>query len=618
MNKISNTCKQGRSDRSHLAACKSVAKKGFYALALTGLSLPFANGALALSAGCNQLNIFSGTSDGLQISSVFSANEVAKVTFTHVAPASTINYTFTYTDNNNAANSQTITTGSSENGDTITLSFDIPADTTDGVLRFEGVGATYNMTGACALKAEPAASSSASTTSAVIAAVSRSQTTVVQQNIASRVSSVISAANNSNTNNVPDLTSSIRETSPHLTNLTDTPADDDRNSNSNSNITDRNNALRSMAMMGSFDSSTGKGMKMLGLGPTDQGDVGGAAGADGRSAFATTTPFTAWGHGSFTSIDNDYVSGTNDSRYDGDVWGYNLGLDYRFADALIAGLSLGYNDTDLTTSFNNGSYRETGWTASPYVIYRPVQNLTISGEAGYGMGDIDVMRDNGTVSGNTTSDMWYAALTTSYRVSPVDTIPLSLTPSVAVLVASKTVDAYSESDSTANGTSRSNTRQIKPAIEAAYDFAPTRSLTVTPFVETGLTYDFTDEINNDKTAFNLGGGVRLSDAMTGLNAALEGNYLAGRANYTEYTIGGTVTYGFALKDPDGKQMGIITPFFTSNLNEYGNQRIRTGFGFATGRLTSELALSHRITLANNDDEDNRDTSAVEITMSLPF
>ena len=234
------------------------------------------------------------------------------------------------------------------------------------------------------------------------------------------------------------------------------------------------------------------------------------------------------------------------------------------------------------------------------------------------MGDIDVTRTNGTVSGSTTSDMWYAALTTSYRVRPVDTMPLSLTPSVAVLAASKTVDAYTESNGTANGTSRSNTRQIKPAIEAAYDFTPTQNLTVTPFVETGLTYDFTDEINNDKTAFNLVGGVRLSDAMTGLNAALKGNYLAGRTDYTEYTIGGTVTYGFALTDPDGKQMGIITPFFTSNLNEYGNQRIRTGFGFNAGRLTSELALNHRMSLANNDNDDNRDTGVVEITMSLPF
>jgi len=618
MNKIRSTFKQERSDRSHLAGCKSVVKKGLCALALTGLSLPFANSAFAVSVGCGFWNLTISTSAIVTSNEVFSAWEVAKVTFTHQSGNSPNNYTFTYTDNDNAANSRSVTPGSTIIGDTVTLTLQIPADTTDGKLSIKAIGATYNMTATCVAGTEPVAEaeelkSSASTTSAVIAAVSRSQTTVIQQNISARVSSVISTTNNANIDNVPARTVSMVETAPHRTSPTDTTPHDDRNTNS---IIDRDDALRRMAMMGSFDSSTGKGMNLLGLGPTDQGNTGGASGIDGRAAFATTTPFTVWGHGSFTSVDNDHVNGTSDSRYDGDVWGYNIGLDYRFADALIAGLSLGYNDTDLTTSFNNGSYQETGWVASPYVIYRPIENLTIAGEAGYGMGDIDVTRDNGAVSGNTDSDIWYAALTTSYRVRPVETLPVSLTPSLAFLAARKTVDAYTESNGTANATTRSNTRQIRPAIEAAYDFTPTQSLTISPFLETGLIHDFTDEINNDKTAFNIGGGVRLSDAITGLNAALEGNYLAGRADYTEYTIGGTITYGFDLMGDDGRSLGIVTPFFASNLNEYGNQRIRTGFGFDTGPLTSELALSHMMSVANEDDD--TDTSRLEIRMSMPF
>ena len=610
MHKIKNIFNQARSDHSPLIVGKSFLKKGLFVFSLTGLSLPFANSAFALSDGCNTLNSFSGTSNGAQFSSAFSANEIAKITFTHDNPAGTINYTFTYKDNINTGNNQTITSASSEKGDTITLSFEIPEDTTDGVLRFEGVGATYIMTGACTLKATPSSTSSTSTSSAVVNAVSRSQTTVIQQNIGARIASA-----NGNSANADLSNSGIGgpgTTETENTNLVDMSPESRTNS-----ITNRDDALRRMAMMGSFDSSTGLGMDMLGLGPTDQGDVGGASGIDGRAAFATTTPFTVWGHGSFTSVDNDYVNGTNDSRYDGDVWGYNIGLDYRFADALIAGLSLGYNDTDLTTAFNNGSYQETGWVASPYVIYRPIQNLTIAGEAGYGMGDIDVTRDNNAVSGNTDSEMWYAALTTSYRVLPLNDKKLSLTPSVAMLAARKTVDGYTESDGTANASIRSNTRQIKPAIEAAYDFTPTQSLTVTPFLETGLIYDFTDEINDDKTAFNLGGGVRLSDAITGLNAALEGSYLAGRADYTEYTIGGTITYGFAISDDQGRELGIITPFFTSNLNEYGNQRMRTGFGFGTGQFTSQLALSHMMAIANDNDDDT-ETSMIEISMFLPF
>ena len=618
MHKIRSTFKQERSDRSHLAACKSVVKKGLCALALTGLSLPFANSAFAISVGCGFWNLTISTSAIVTSNEVFSAWEVAKVTFTHQSGNSPNNYTFTYTDNNNAANSRSVTPGSTIIGDTVTLTLQIPADTTDGKLSIKALGAMYNMTATCVAGTEPVAEaeelkSSASTTSAVINAVSRSQTTVIQQNISARVSSAISTTNNANIDNVPARTASMVETGPHRTSPTDTTPDDNRNTNS---ITDQDDALRRIAMMGSFDSSTGQGMQMLGLGPTDQGTTGGASGIDGRSAFATTTPFTVWGHGSFTAVDNDHVNGTTDSRYDGDVWGYNIGLDYRFADALIAGLSLGYNDTDLTTAFNNGSYQETGWVASPYVIYRPMENLTIAGEAGYGMGDIDVTRDNGAVSGNTESDMWYAALTTSYRARPIETLPVSLTPSLAFIAARKTVDAYRESDGTNNDTSRSNTRQIRPAIEAAYDFTPTQSLTISPFLETGLIHDFTDEINNDKTAFNIGGGVRLSDRLTGLDAALEGNYLAGRADYTEYTIGGTVTYGFTLTGDDGRSLGIVTPFFASNLNEYGNQRIRTGLGFDTGPLTSELALSHMMSVANDDDD--TDTSRLEIQISMPF
>ena len=200
MHKNTSTFKQERSDRSPVTTCKSLLKKGLYALALTGLSLPFANSALAVSVGCGFWNATSNNTDGLVTTNPFSAWEVTKVTFTHISGASPNNYTYTYTDNDNAANSRSATAGSTTTGDTVTLTIQIPADTTDGKLFLNASGSTarYNMTASCVAGSEPvaASTSSASTTSAVIAAVSRSQTTVIQQNIASRVSSVTRAANN--------------------------------------------------------------------------------------------------------------------------------------------------------------------------------------------------------------------------------------------------------------------------------------------------------------------------------------------------------------------------------------------------------------------------------------
>ena len=595
---------------------KSWSQKCGYALALLGLSLPFASNADALSAGCSfgPLNMTYPNSNSVSTAGrPFEPGETITATITRTAADVTIT-SVTYNDFDNAANNQGGADGTLLTiGQSKTFNFTVSAATTSAQLNVQ-LTAPASITLSCAATASSNNNSESTTKSAVVSAVSRLQTKLLQQNIKSRVSSAVGPANNANTSHFSSETPSSGATATDSTSFINNTRYDDENS-----LTDRDDALRRMAMMGSFDSSTGLGMDMLGLGPTDQendGDVGGAGGIDGRSALQNTSPFTVWGHGSFASVDSDYVNGGTDNRYDGDVWGYNVGLDYKFADALIAGLSLGYTDTDLTTAFNSGSYQETGWTASPYIIYRPVANLNIVAEAGYGMGDIDVTRDNNTVSGNTESDMWYTAMTTSYRVRPIDTLPASLTPSLAFLAGRKAVDTYRESDGTTVDETTANTRQIKPAIEAAYDFTPTQSLTVTPFLETGLIYDFTDEINDDKTAFNLGGGVRLSDAMTGLNAALEGSYLAGRADYTEYTVGGTVTYGFAISDDQGRELGIITPFFASNLNEYGNQRMRTGFGFDTGRMTSQLALSHMMSVANDDDDSN--SSAVEISMSLPF
>ncbi len=582
--------------------------------------------ASALSSGCSGWNT-SATSDGVLASNqAFSQWEVATVSFTHISGTSPNNYTYTYTDNIDAGNSLPVKSGSTVIGETVTLSLQIPNDTTSGRLLMHGPGAQYNITVTCVAGAAPVAPtpesvSSASTTPTVIAAISRSQTSIIQKNIKSRVSSVISAASRSAVGGVAGVEAStiaplnISHIHNENAGLSSGFEFSDHDANS---ITDSSDALRRFAMMGSFDSSTGNGLAALGLGPADRGSVGGAGGVDARSGLYSDSPFTVWGHGSFTSVDNDYVSGTTDNRYDGDVWGYNIGLDYRFTETLTAGVTMGYNDTDLTTAFNQGRYKEQGWVISPYAIYRPLQGLAIVAEFGFGQGDIDVTRNNDTVTGSTDSDLWYGSLTSTYTARPVETLPFSLTSSVAFVAARKTVEGYTESDGRFVEGTHVDTQQINPAIEVAYEFAPTGSLIVTPFFSTELIYDFTDTINDDKAAFNIGGGVRLSDRATGLNAALEANYLAGRSDYTEYTISGTLAYGFAISNDEGRPLGFVKPFFGSQLDEYGIYRLRGGFGYSFGDLNGELAMSHMVSEADDDNDNYRDTSSIVLSLSMPL
>lgn len=579
--------------------------------------------ASALSSGCSGWNA-SVTSDGAVASNqAFSQWEVVTVSFTHASGASPNNYSYTYTDNVDGANSLPPKTGSTVIGETVTLSLQIPNDTTAGTLLMHGPGAQYNITLTCAAGSAPVAPtpesvSSAGTTPTVIAAISRSQTSIIQKNIKSRVSSVISAASSSvvSSSEVGGVTlSKLGNTYSKNTGLSYGFEFADRDSGS---ITDSGDALRRFAMMGSFDSSTGNGLAAFGFEATDRGSVSGTGGVDSRSGLNFDSPFTIWGHGSFTSVDNDYVSGTTDNRYDGDVWGYNIGLDYRFTETLTAGLTVGYNDTDLTTAFNDGSYKEQGWVISPYAIYRPLQGLAIVAEFGFGQGNIDVTRNNDTVKGSTDSDLWYGSLSSTYTIRPVETLPFSLTSSVAFLAARKTVESYIESDGRFVSGTQADTLQINPAIEMAYDFTPTGNIIVTPFFSTELIYDFTDAINDDKTAFNIGGGLRLFDSETGLNAALEATYLAGRSDYTEYTISGTLAYGFAIRSDDGGHLGFVKPFFGGGLDQYGVYRLRTGFGYSFGDLNGELAMSHMVSDADDDNDNYGDTSSILLSLSIPL
>ena len=129
--------------------------------------------------------------------------------------------------------------------------------------------------------------------------------------------------------------------------------------------------------------------------------------------------------------------------------------------------------------------------------------------AGLGRGDVD--QTQAGASGDTKSSMWFLALRGSYKVQPIAGTPLDVTGRVSLLAGRKTVDAFALSDGTAVGESTANTRRLKPGVELAYTF-DTAGAKVQPFVNADLIYDFKDEVNGDKQAFELGGGLRIASA----------------------------------------------------------------------------------------------------------
>jgi hypothetical protein len=589
---------------------------------LTFSALLMPSTADAASAGCLAIsgslpgtafadrNISSTNTRAASFTGVFEANESIKITLNN-ASATTVSVT-------GIRNNALLSGGKNlPGGGTVDITVAILANgsTEVGVAGATDIAAAdYSITSAVCTPAPstPKEESKETTSHSVTASVARSQTTVLHQNIGARVSTIINnaksgALGSAGTNSLPSPgDTSLNSSSTSLHRYNEPLAQDALIG------TQRSDVLRRIAMQARFDSSvlsnnTNAGT-LLPLEPTDQT---GDSGTQERSMLGGSSPITLWGYGSYSSIDNDYNSGADDNRYDGDVWGYNLGVDYQFTSELVAGVSAGYNDTDLTTTFNNGTYQESAWVLSPYAIYQPVSNFTIIAEAGYSQGDIDVTRNNGNSRASTNSDMWYASVTTAYDYRPTNDVPFSLRPKVTFLSARKIIEGYTETDGTIVDSSKANTRQVKPAIEGAYDIT-LNSTILTPFVETGLVYDFLDELNNDKTAISLGAGLRVYNSATGINAAIEGSYLAGRTNYQEYTLAGTITYGINLRDLEGTPLGIVTPFFATDIDEYGKQSLTSGVGYDTGPMRSRISLVHDISQVGNAE------SSAQINMTLDF
>ena len=359
-----------------------------------------------------------------------------------------------------------------------------------------------------------------------------------------------------------------------------------------SSYSSRGASFKDVAMLASFDTST---MVLAAAGDgSDQ-----MAGYEKRRGLTADSPFTVWGHGAKASDKNTYYEGgSDDKRQGGDIWGYNLGLDYKVHERLFTGVSLGYTETDMTTTFNTGTYDEINYSVSPYAVYQPTDRATISLITGYSIGDIDRTRDTTaitSVTSDTESYMWFASVAGEYELQPLDDYPFDIKASVSFLASKKTIKSYAESDGTQVEKASSNTREVKPGLEMAYRI-DAQGTTLQPFVNAHYIYDFKDNINGDDNAYNLGGGVRFSSGGKGIFGSIEGEKQLGRSNYHHYTFSGQIAYSFDIDGTDGGKLGIASPYVSTNFSQAGSNQIGIGFKFINdgGYFKTKLDLTRSI------------------------
>ena len=443
-----------------------------------------------------------------------------------------------------------------------------------------------------ACTAAPAAPGGGTNTSTVsgyknaVRSASRSQSDVLEKNLNSRVDAAFQATGERGG-------SLFGETlGKRLTLLAEQYSEAKRNVFVRAHRTSKGTDLRQLAMLGSFDSSRMK----LGIGA--EGIERPEDATDSRSDVSTPKDFTLWGHGSYVSLDNDFNQGGQDNRYDGDAWGYTLGLDYRIRSGLIAGVSLGYTVSDIDTHYDSGNYSEKMWSFAPYIVARPIKGLKLSAVAGFGLGDVEQARSGATGDGD--SQMTFMALRGGYTVRPIDDTPFDVTGRVGFTAAKKVVDSMTLSDNTAVDENSAHTRRLRTGVELGYTFDVVNAR-ITPFIKGDLVYDFMDAVNGDNQAYDLGGGVRIRSDKTGLSGTLSLDRQLGREDYESQAFNGMIAYSFGTSDVGERK---VAPFISSTLETGGTQNFGGGIDVENviPGMDCGLNVTHNLYAADEDDE----------------
>jgi len=101
------------------------------------------------------------------------------------------------------------------------------------------------------------------------------------------------------------------------------------------------------------------------------------------------------------------------ASYDADQKSLFVGVDKLFMNALVLGVSLGYENTDIDTAYNGGNNDTDGYTVAPYAAYLINNTFSLDVAGGYSSLSTDTDRiDNvsgGTITGSFDANRWFVS-----------------------------------------------------------------------------------------------------------------------------------------------------------------------------------------------------------------
>jgi hypothetical protein len=162
------------------------------------------------------------------------------------------------------------------------------------------------------------------------------------------------------------------------------------------------------------------------------------------------------------------------------------GLEYSHDDILISGVSVAVNDTNSTTTYNNGTYKTVGVTVSPYAVYQIDDLLML--DTSVGVGGSNPTTSAGGATGTTSYNSMFAVMGLTNRT---DFGNFLLTPRVSYSYYVDKLGAYTNSLGTYNSSYNTYLGQTQLGAQLAYD----TKLGAQPFVSA---YQFFNTWNSNQ------------------------------------------------------------------------------------------------------------------------
>jgi len=148
-----------------------------------------------------------------------------------------------------------------------------------------------------------------------------------------------------------------------------------------------------------------------------------------------------WAQGAYTWMEDE----NTDTLWEGTVNSFMVGVDTTIDKAVLIGISGGYEETSLDTTFNKGNLDASGYSVAPYasLLLDDVFSVDATGGIAWLSYDVDRIDTTSTkITGTFDSERWFAAVKANANFVPEDDVNVNL--HLGYSYTQETQDKYTE------------------------------------------------------------------------------------------------------------------------------------------------------------------------------